>query len=226
LSVIQLLCYNIRNYIVLIQLAINGEVYSWGVYELMRFLSYLFVVAGIVLLGYGGYQIFDSSINEGKRLSEAKSFVSEEIVREVDENISENYDFYEGETIGMLYIPKLDRELPIVEGTDEEELKYGVGHYTDTGYPGENRQILLSGHRDTVFRNFGELEHGDEFHVKMENGVFIYEFVDNEIVDADDTTVIDLNRKDEVLTISTCYPFNYIGSAPERYVIYAYPKVD
>lgn len=192
----------------------------------MRFLSYLFVVAGIVLLGYGGYQIFDSSINEGKRLSEAKSFVSEEIVREVDENISENYDFYEGETIGMLYIPKLDRELPIVEGTDEEDLKYGVGHYTDTGYPGENRQILLSGHRDTVFRNFGELEHGDEFHVKMENGVFIYEFVDNEIVDADDTTVIDLNRKDEVLTISTCYPFNYIGSAPERYVIYAYPKVD
>jgi len=44
-----------------------------------------------------------------------------------------------------------------IEGTDEEELAQGVGHYTGTGCPGENKQILLSGHRDTVFRQFGEL---------------------------------------------------------------------
>lgn len=191
----------------------------------VRKLSYIFVFIGILLLAYGLFHLFDSQINENKRLKEAQSFVSEKVVHEVDETISEHYDFVKGETIGILYIPKLDRELPIVEGTDDENLKYGVGHYIDTGYPGENRQILLSGHRDTVFRNFGELEHGDEFHIKMANGVFIYEFRDNEIVDADDTTVIDLQRQDEVLTISTCYPFNYIGSAPERYVIYAYPKL-
>src|SRR5699024_11920500 len=60
-------------------------------------------------------------------------------------------------------------------GTDEEELAQGVGHYYDTGLPGQNKQILLSGHRDTVFRNFDQLEHGDEFHVKMEYGTYIYQ---------------------------------------------------
>lgn len=193
-------------------------------YLLGRLLSLLFITVGLALLLYGGFQLFQTYLNEGKRLDEAQSFVSNEVITEIDENISENYDFSTGETIGTLYIPRLDRELPIVEGTDEEELEHGVGHYSDTGYPGENRQILLSGHRDTVFRNFGELEHGDEFHVKMKNGTFIYEFIDHEIVSADDTTVIDLAREDEYLTVSTCYPFSFIGSAPDRFVIYAYPK--
>lgn len=191
-----------------------------------RILSILFITIGLGLLSYGGYQLWETHFNESKRLEEAQSFVSNELVTEIDENISDHYDFEIGETIGTLYIPRLEREIPIVEGTDEEELKHGVGHYSDTGYPGENRQILLSGHRDTVFRNFGELEHGDEFHVKMANGLFIYEFIDHEIVSADDTTVIDLNREDEYLTVSTCYPFSYIGSAPDRFVIYAYPKIE
>lgn len=195
-------------------------------YSLGRLLSSLFIIVGLALLSYGGFQLFQTNLNENKRLDEAQSFVSNDVVTEIDENISENYDFSTGETIGTLYIPRLDRELPIVEGTDEAELKHGVGHYSDTGYPGENRQILLSGHRDTVFRNFGELEHGDEFHVKMENGTFIYEFIDHEIVSADNTTVIDLTREDEYLTVSTCYPFSFIGNAPDRFVIYAYPKTN
>lgn len=190
-----------------------------------KILSYLFIIAGLGLLLYGGNELLQTYLKENKRLEEAKAFVSEEV--NLDPKITEyQYNFKEGETIGMLYIPRLDRELPIVEGTDPDQLKEGVGHYSDTGYPGQNRQILLSGHRDTVFRNFGELEHGDEFHVQLENGTFIYEFRDYEIVSADDTTVIDLERKDEFLTISTCYPFYFIGDAPDRYVIYAYPKIN
>lgn len=188
-----------------------------------RLFSILLIIIGLSLLVYGGSELIQSYVKESKRLEEARAFVSEE-TQTIDEKTNFNYDFEHGETIGLLYIPRLDRELPIIEGTDPDELEQGVGHYIDTGYPGQNRQILLSGHRDTVFRNFGELQPGDEFHIKMENGTFIYEFVDNEIVSADDTTVIDLNRQEEYLTLSTCYPFNFIGSAPDRYVIYAYPK--
>lgn len=186
-----------------------------------RLLSYLFIIVGLGLLIYGGNALLQSHLDENRRLEEAKAFISEEVMNQYD---VEAIEYEIGETIGMLYIPRLDRELPIIEGTDEEELAQGVGHYLDTGYPGQNRQILLSGHRDTVFRQFGELEHGDEFHVKMEYGTFIYEFVDFEIVAADNTTVIDPSREEEYLTISTCYPFSYIGSAPDRYVIYAFPK--
>jgi len=194
----------------------------------VKYLSYLLVIAGVCILIYGGYDLFQGNFNQNERLKEAKNFVLEDIIKKADnpEDLSESgiYDFQTGETVGTLYIPKLDREIAIVEGTDEEELAQGVGHYTDTGYPGENKQILLSGHRDTVFRDFGELEDGDEFHVKMENGTFVYRMDDHTIVDAEDRTIIDPNRKDEFLTVSTCYPFSYVGSAPDRYVIYAYPK--
>jgi len=196
-----------------------------GSYTLGRIVSSLFIIAGLGFLLYGGGKLLQTYLNESKRLEEAKTFVSDELVTD-PQIIDVDYDFSIGETIGLLYIPRLERELPIVEGTDEDDLEHGVGHYRDTGFPGENRQILLSGHRDTVFRNFGELEPGDEFHIKMEHGTFVYEFVDNEIVDADDTTVIDFEREDEYLTISTCYPFNFVGSAPDRYVIYAYPKIN
>lgn len=192
---------------------------------MVRKLALTLMISGLLLLVYGGFQLYSSSAKEGKRLEEAKTIISDEVITEITHVSSFNYDsIKKGDTVGLFYIPRLDREIPIIEGTDEEELAQGVGHYAGTGYPGENKQILLSGHRDTVFRQFGELEDGDELHVKMEHGTFIYEIRDHIIVDADDTTVIDPNRTDEVLTVSTCYPFSYIGSAPDRYVIFAYPK--
>jgi sortase A len=129
--------------------------------------------------------------------------------------------FKTGDIIGILEIPILKAELPIIEGTDEKELEKGVGHYAGTVFPGQNDQILLSGHRDTVFRKIGELKMGDELVVKMPYGDFIYEIIDSFIVDADDTTVIKPTAPEEILTLSTCYPFYFVGSAPDRYILTA-----
>src|SRR4051812_46945570 len=63
----------------------------------------------------------------------------------------------DGETFGELVIPKISATLPIVEGTDEDELERGVGHYADSVLPGEKDNSVLSGHRDTVFRKLGEV---------------------------------------------------------------------
>lgn len=193
---------------------------------MLKKMSVLFIIAGVILLGYSGFQLYSSAQKEKERLNEASDLVAkkDEQTEDAESEIEFDYDKYEtGDTLGILYIPRLDREIPIIEGTDEDELAQGVGHYKGTGFPGQNKQILLSGHRDTVFRQFGELEDGDEFHLKLENGTFVYAIREHEIVDADDTTVIDPTREDEVLTVSTCYPFSYIGSAPDRYVVYAYP---
>lgn len=65
-----------------------------------------------------------------------------------------------GEAAGILEIPKIHAELPIVEGTDADDLEKGVGHYKGSYYPNDNGQIVLSGHRDTVFRRTGELKEG------------------------------------------------------------------
>lgn len=192
---------------------------------MLKTFSLVLMISGLLILTKVGFEFYNSKAKEDQRLDEARTFVSEDVMKEIDDVSLFNYEsIKEGDTVGIFYIPRLDREIPIIEGTNEEELSQGVGHYIGTGYPGENKQILLSGHRDTVFRQFGELEDGDELHVKMEHGTFIYEIRDHIIVDADDTTVIDPNRKDEVLTVSTCYPFSFIGDAPDRYVIFAYPK--
>jgi sortase A len=126
-----------------------------------------------------------------------------------------------GEEIGELYIPKLDATLPIYHGTNEDELEKGVGHFAGSVLPGENDNSVLSGHRDTVFRKLGEVGEGDELIVRTSAGEFKYKVSKVRIVDEDDRTVI-VPKPRATLTISTCYPFEYIGSAPERYILVAY----
>ncbi|KGA98676.1 sortase [Alkalihalobacillus alcalophilus ATCC 27647 = CGMCC 1.3604] len=192
----------------------------------MRFIASLIMIVGLAFLIYGGYEIFQSSQKQKQSLAEANEVLAMD--RDVENPISsaESMDINDGDVIGLLTIPKLEKDLPIISGTEEEELERGVGHYKTTKLPGQNDQILLSGHRDSVFRGFGELEIGDQFIVEMPYGTFVYEMYESEIVPADDTTVIRSMAPDEVLTLSTCYPFNFVGSAPDRYIIYAKPVVE
>jgi sortase A len=126
-----------------------------------------------------------------------------------------------GEEIGELYIPKLKATLPIYHGTNEDELEKGVGHFAESVLPGENDNSVLSGHRDTVFRKLGEVGEGDLLIVRTSAGEFHYKVNKVRIVDEDDRTVI-VPKPRATLTVSTCYPFDFIGSAPERYILVAY----
>lgn len=189
----------------------------------MRIFSILLIVAGIAFLGFGGYQWFSTEIAQKNSLVEAKEILEEATTTEETDEF-DPFDFAPdtGETAGILHIPKLESDLPIVEGTDEDELEKGVGHYKGTAYPAQDEQIVLSGHRDTVFRRMGELEIGDIFVVKVPYGEFSYKIADTQIVGADDRTIIKPHGH-EVLTVTTCYPFNFIGDAPDRYIITALP---
>lgn len=132
------------------------------------------------------------------------------------------YDRYpeQGEMIGTLSIPALGKSLPVFEGTAEDELVKGVGHFAQSVLPGENDNCVLSGHRDTVFRQLGELKIGDLLVVQTSAGVFTYAISNTRIVEADDRTVI-VPTDHAVLTVSTCYPFYYVGDAPQRYIVVA-----
>lgn len=125
-----------------------------------------------------------------------------------------------GEAIGSLTIPLLKLKLPIIEGTRDRDLERGVGHFTGSVLPGEANNCVLSGHRDTIFRNLGKLEKGDYLIVITVAGKFIYKIRSTRIVDKDDKTVI-VPTKGAVLTLTTCYPFYFVGHAPDRYIISA-----
>lgn len=186
----------------------------------MRFLSILFVVIGSVIVGFAGNGIVHSKMKTSESLEEAKKMITNFSDEKVDKK-KERFQPPSGETVGILEIPKLKVELPIIEGTDVEDLEKGVGHYKGSYYPEENGQIILSGHRDTVFRGVGDLKIGDELIIGLPYGQFTYEITNTKIVDKNDLSIITLHNNHEELILTTCYPFHYIGSAPERYIIYA-----
>jgi sortase A len=125
-----------------------------------------------------------------------------------------------GENIGTLEIPTIDASLPIIHGTDEDELEKGVGHYKGSVLPGEPDHSVLSGHRDTVFRNLKDVQLQDTLVVTTSAGRFIYEVVDIYIVDQYDQSVI-TPTPNATLSLTTCYPFTFVGNAPERYIIHS-----
>jgi sortase A len=125
-----------------------------------------------------------------------------------------------GDTIGSLTIPALKQILPIIHGADEDELKKGVGHFAQSVLPGEANNSVLSGHRDTVFRQLGKLQIGDQLIAKTSAGTFTYVIKLMRIVHKDDKSVI-VPTDHAVLTVTTCYPFYFVGDAPDRYIITA-----
>ena len=194
-----------------------------------RMVGFGLLISGVALIGYAAFQIHWHHASAEKALAIAEEMITtqKESDQADSESVGELYKtgalrYQVDGVIGILSIPALEETYPIIEGTDEEMRMKGVGHYATTALPGGNEQILLSGHKGTVFQRLGELQPGDRFIVDMGYGSYEYEMRESEIVAADDTTVI-TPRGEEVLTLSTCYPFSYIGSASERYIIYAYP---
>lgn len=192
---------------------------------------FILLAAAIGMIGFGtwiagtngfkfltGYMLF--TVNKaGSEPANAKQEEAESVVEKRDpKTVVYEERPEEGEIIGDLIIPKLDASLPIYHGTDEDELEKGVGHYAGSVLPGEKDNSVLSGHRDTVFRRLGEVGKGDLLIVKTSKGEFTYKIRKVRIVDADDRTVI-VPKPRATLTITTCYPFRYIGDAPERYIL-------
>jgi sortase A len=193
-------------------------------------IALLFIVGGVFFIGYGLFEKYKMDKKTEAALQDAVAITErvqdpaepEEIEKEKPTK-PEDFAPAVGEVVGLLHIPRLEAKLPIVEGTDPDELEKGVGHFKGSSYPGELGQIVLSGHRDTVFLRLGELERKDRFTVSLPYGDFEYEIYDVKIVDANDTTIITLQKETEELILTTCYPFTLTGRAPERYILYAKP---
>ena len=122
--------------------------------------------------------------------------------------------------IAVLRISKIQLEVPVLEGTDELSLNRGVGHVAGTGTPGENTNIAIAGHRDGFFRRLKDIALGDtiEMDTLARTETFIVDRIT--IVDPNDVSVLQA-RPRASLTLITCYPFYFVGSAPKRFIVQA-----
>lgn len=127
-----------------------------------------------------------------------------------------------GEKIAYLIIPKIEKKYSVYWGTDDNVLKQGVGMFVSdvTTTPSGNGHTVLSGHRDTVFIDLGELQVNDKLILEYDNKAYTYQMNRHWVTHAEDRTVI-VQKDQPTLTLTTCYPFDYIGDAPDRYIIEA-----
>jgi LPXTG-site transpeptidase (sortase) family protein len=122
--------------------------------------------------------------------------------------------------LAVLRIPRVGIEAPVLEGTDDMTLNRGVGHIEDTAVPGASGNIGLAGHRDGFFRALKDIAPGDALDVETTAGLTHYRVERTWIVDPDNVSVLDPTTTPSV-TLVTCYPFYFVGSAPERFIVRA-----
>jgi sortase A len=127
----------------------------------------------------------------------------------------------QGGLVGMLDVPRLQLSTPVIEGDDTGTLKRAVGHLPDTPLPWAAGNSAIAGHRDGLFRPLKDVKIGDEIRFRTTRDEFRYRVTKTTIVTPDDLSVLARQSGPATLTLITCYPFYYVGSAPKRFVVHA-----
>ncbi len=122
--------------------------------------------------------------------------------------------------LAVLRIPKIGLEVAVLEGTDDLTLNRAVGHIEDTAKPGEKGNVGIAGHRDGFFRGLKDIVKGDTMELETVAGRQTYRVDDIWIVQPEDVRVLDPTPQ-PALTLVACYPFYFVGHAPQRYVVRA-----
>lgn len=124
------------------------------------------------------------------------------------------------DVVGSLQIPRLGIDVMVREGDDEATLAHAVGHLPSSPLPGSPGNIALAGHRDTFFRPLREIKVNDRIALTTREGSFEYQVESLKIVSPSDVSVLQASAE-PTLTLVTCYPFYYVGSAPKRFIVRA-----
>ena len=125
-----------------------------------------------------------------------------------------------GEPIGVLEIPRLGLSSVVIEGDDVAALLFGVGHLADTPLPWQDGNSALAAHRDTFFRPLAGIRRDDVIRFSTADAEFEYVVKEMMIVEPTAVAVLDPTTT-ATLTLITCYPFDYVGPAPNRFIVRA-----
>jgi len=126
----------------------------------------------------------------------------------------------EGSLLGTIEIQSVGVRAVVLQGDSSEVLRRGVGHVPGTPLPGEAGNVALAAHRDTIFRPLRNIKTGDLVVLRTNASSVAYRVRSTEIVPPTDIDVLDSRGTNE-LTLITCYPFYYVGHAPDRFIVRA-----
>lgn len=189
--------------------------------SIARGVERLFLCAGMAALSYAGGTVAYASIYQRY---ESRTFARTMAVRNDGIPAAVARAPRDGDVIGRLEIPRLHLSVMVFHGVDAETLVRGAGHVPGTPLPGVVGNVAIAAHRDTFFRALAGVRAGDAVQLSTRLGSFDYVVDRTETVSPDDTAVIESRGRSE-LTLITCYPFSFVGAAPERFIVHARPHV-
>jgi sortase A len=175
---------------------------------LFRGAFYIFLAVGILALGYAAYVVVDAHAYQAYEQSKF-------------ENASPGQSavlLKEGGVIGEIQVPRLHLKAIVVQGDSHTILRRAVGHIPETALPGNPGNVALAGHRDTFFRPLRNIRRGDAITFKTPAGAFQYVVESTVVVAASEVGVLEASTG-HTLTLITCFPFDYVGRAPNRFVV-------
>lgn len=182
--------------------------------KLLRWSRNVLLIAGTGLLGYCGYVLADTWIYQrqaGELLDRVHSKAASVPRAGTDST---------NQLLGRMEIPRLGVSVIIAEGTDEATLRRAGGHIAGTAFPGQQGNVGIAGHRDTLFRPLRNIRRNDVITLTTLAGEYRYRVMSTDIVNPTDVSVLESDG-DEVLTLVTCYPFYFVGPAPDRFIVRA-----
>lgn len=177
-------------------------------------------VFGILSLGYYGYVSAESALYQAYENQELDAILTS---GEPGSGATPRHPRIapaKGSPLGRIEIPRLGVSAVIRAGEDARTLRLAVGYIPGTALPGEPGNTGLAAHRDTFFRKLGDIRADDEIRVVTPEGTFTYAVMRTNVVEPRDVWVLD-PTPEPTLTLVTCYPFTYVGSAPQRFIVRA-----
>jgi sortase A len=185
-------------------------------FNALRLLKLFLVITGIAALGV--YVFFSLQARAAQARLE-RQFEREVAAQRRDAQSSQQHPPNDG--LAKLDIPGAGLSAMVMEGTDNATLRVAVGHIPGTRLPGQAGNVGLAGHRDSFFRGLNKIKIGDEITLTTPEETFHYTVESIRIVSPDDVSVL-RDTAYPSLTLVTCYPFYYVGPAPQRWIVRAH----
>jgi sortase A len=184
--------------------------------KILRVASYFFLAVSFFALGYSVYVVVDAHAYQASEQAKFESNLQKGTGRpQLPPPV-----LVEGGVIGEIQVQRLHLKAIVVQGDSHTILRRAVGHIPETALPGEPGNVVLAGHRDTFFRPLRNIKLGDTITLKTTAGDFQYLVESTQVVPASMTEVLDATVV-PTLTLITCFPFDYLGAAPNRFVVRA-----
>jgi sortase A len=169
------------------------------------------LAAGLIALGYAAYVVVDAR---------AYQAIEQRRFERLRGNAAATPSPNDGSIIGEITIPRLGLTAMVAQGDSPAILRRAVGHLADTARPGQSGNVVLAGHRDTFFRPLKDVRVGDRIMLATRDGEFEYLVESTAVVPPSSVEVLQPTGG-RTLTLITCYPFSYLGAAPDRFIVRA-----